>query len=85
MLIGIASADYMRADRTPDGVERWGGAGHARLGQYIPYIEAAGHVPIVGTLWQRDGALCVERADGSVEPQEIRMVVICTQHGSTHI
>lgn len=83
MLIGIASADYMRADRTPDGVEKWGGAGWARLGQYIPYIEAAGHVTIVGTLWQRDGALCVERADGTADFPDV-VILQRIMHGGVH-
>jgi glycosyltransferase involved in cell wall biosynthesis len=67
MIIGVASADYLRADRSPDGVEKWGGAGWARLGQYIPYFREAGHEVYVGTLWQRDGKLAVEQADGSME------------------
>ena len=67
MIIGVASADYLRADRSSDGVEKWGGAGWARLGQYIPYFREAGHEVYVGTLWQREGKLAVEQADGSVE------------------
>ena len=67
MIIGVASADYLRADRSPDGVEKWGGAGWARLGQYIPYLREAGHEVYVGTLWQRDARLAVEQADGSME------------------
>jgi len=67
VIIGVASADYLRADRSPDGLEKWGGAGWARLGQYIPYFREAGHDVVVGTLWQRDGMLAVEQADGRME------------------
>lgn len=57
MKIGIASADYLHPDRSHDGKEYWGGAGWARLGQYVPYLRAAGHEVIVGTLWDHvDGA-----------------------------
>lgn len=83
MIIGIASADYLRADRSPDGVERFGGAGWVRLGQYVPYLEAAGHEVVVGTLWQRDGALCVERADGTADFPDV-VILQRIMHGGVH-
>ena len=71
MIVGFASADYLRADRSPDGIEKWGGAGWARVGQYIPYFREAGHEVVVGTLWQREGALAVEEADGRIEYPDV--------------
>lgn len=65
MIIGIASADFMRADRTTTGIESWGGSGFARYGQYIPYMKAAGHEVYTGTLWKEDTCLAVEQADGT--------------------
>jgi hypothetical protein len=74
MKIGIASADYLRADKNPDGTEAWGGSGWARVGQYIDYYRAAGHEVAAGMLWQRDGRFYIERADLSVlEPDIIIM------------
>jgi len=74
MKIGIASADYLRADKNPDGTEAWGGSGWARVGQYIDYYRAAGHEVAAGVLWQRDGRFYIERADLSVlEPDIIIM------------
>lgn len=54
MIIGICSADHLRADRN-SGTELWGGAGWARIGQYLPYYEAAGHTIVKGILWKRQG------------------------------
>jgi len=71
VIVGFASADYLRADRSPDGVEKWGGAGWARVGQYIPYFREAGHEVVVGTLWQREGALAVEEADGRIDYPDV--------------
>lgn len=65
MIIGIASGDYVRADRNPLGTEAWGGAGWARLGQYIPYLEAAGHEVHCGVLWRTDDLSSIEKADGT--------------------
>lgn len=65
MIIGIASADYLRADRSDDGQEHWGGAGWARVGQYVPFYRAAGHTVICGIMWQRPDGLYVEDAEGT--------------------
>lgn len=50
--IGIASGDWISPRQSPDGIPKWGGAGWARLGQYIPFLG----VPVsVGVLtWQND-------------------------------
>lgn len=65
MLIGIVSADYLRGDQAPDGVDHWGGAGWARYGQYIPYLEVAGHTVITGVLWEENNTLAVENSQGN--------------------
>lgn len=52
MKIGVASADYLRPEKSPTGDEQWGGAGWARIGQYIPYLREAGHEVTVGTMWK---------------------------------
>lgn len=64
MRIAIVSGDYLRSDRSPDGQEKWGGAGWARIGQYVPYLRSAGHQVAVGHLWLRGKYLTVEDADG---------------------
>lgn len=60
MIIGIASADYLRKARTPDGQPRWGGAGWARIGQYLPYLRESGHTVVCGTLWRENGQMVIE-------------------------
>jgi len=47
MLVGVASGDYISAEQSSDGKVHWGGAGWARLGQYLPLLE---HEVIIGTL-----------------------------------
>lgn len=63
MKIGIASADYLRADRSPTGNEAWGGSGWARVGQYVDYYRAAGHEVVAGTMWQYHGEIRIEDAN----------------------
>jgi glycosyltransferase involved in cell wall biosynthesis len=72
--IGIASADYLRPQKSPDGEEKWGGAGWARLGQYVPYLRAAGHEVTVGTLWRYNGLMLIE--DGYTQEKIAPDVVI---------
>lgn len=60
MIIGIASADYLRKSRSPDGAPKWGGAGWARIGQYLPYLRASGHTVVCGTLWRENGQMVIE-------------------------
>lgn len=66
MIIGIASADYLRASKSPDGQVKWGGSGWARIGQYVPFL-AMHHDVYFGTLWRHNGALAIEydNDDGS--------------------
>lgn len=53
MIVGIASGDYISAQRSADGAQHWGGSGWARLGQYVN--EMPEHHIIVGTLvWNTD-------------------------------
>lgn len=65
MIIGVASADHLRADRSPDGLEHWGGAGWARIGQYLPFYRAAGHTVVCGVMWKQSDGLYVEDAEGT--------------------
>lgn len=65
MRIGVASADYLRADRNPAGVEAWGGSGWARIGQYVQHYRDAGHEVMSGTMWQSDGEIRIEDAEGN--------------------
>lgn len=50
--IGIASGDFLPPHLSPDGAEKWGGSGWARLGQYAGHLGA----PVtIGTLiWHVD-------------------------------
>lgn len=54
MIVGIASADYLRSDRSPTGQEVWGGSGWARLGQYVHHFRAAGHHVVCGVAWNEN-------------------------------
>lgn len=62
MIIGIASADYLRAEKSPNGKEQWGGAGWARIGQYVSYLRQH-HEVAVGTLWKADGVAQIQTED----------------------
>jgi hypothetical protein len=47
MLVGVASGDWMSPNRTSENVERWGGSGWARVGQYLshlPFKVVVGHL-----------------------------------------
>ena len=61
MIIGVASADYLTPAKSPDGEGKWGGSGWARVGQYLPYLEEAGHKVVVGILWDmQDGYMSIK-------------------------
>jgi glycosyltransferase involved in cell wall biosynthesis len=62
VIIGIASADYLRAEKSPTGTEQWGGAGWARVGQYVSYLREH-HDVAVGTLWKADGVAQIQTED----------------------
>ena len=74
MKIGIASADYLRPEKSPDGKEKWGGAGWVRIGQYVPHLRAAGHEVTVGTLWRYGAAMAIE--DGYTKEMVVPDAVI---------
>jgi glycosyltransferase involved in cell wall biosynthesis len=59
MKIGIVSGDYLRADKSHDGKEKWGGAGWARLGQYVDALRVE-HDVRIGHLWLRGEYLTVQ-------------------------
>jgi hypothetical protein len=72
--IGIASADYVRADRTGTGKEGWGGSGWARIGQYVPFLRAAGHEVMAGTMWNVKGTIVIEdEHHNQLEPEVVIM------------
>jgi hypothetical protein len=71
MKIGIVSGDHLRADRSPDGKERWGGAGWARVGQYVDAMRAAGHDVTVGHLWLRGNSLTVQDEHDNVHYPDV--------------
>jgi glycosyltransferase involved in cell wall biosynthesis len=71
MIIGFTSADFLRSDKNESGLDQWGGSGWARCGQYIPYIRAAGHDVVVGTLWDHEGTLAVEDGEGRMAYPDI--------------
>jgi glycosyltransferase involved in cell wall biosynthesis len=66
MIIGVGSGDYLRSDKSPDGKDKWGGAGWARVGQYVPLLRSAGIDVRVGHIWKKGPYLVVEEADGTV-------------------
>jgi hypothetical protein len=74
MKIGIVSGDYLRSDRSPDGQEKWGGAGWARLGQYVDYLRQAGHSVVVGHLWLRGNYLTVQDENDTVHYPDVLLM-----------
>lgn len=55
MRVGLASGDYMPAQRAADGKPHWGGSGWARLGQYTEWLEHFEIEVVNGVLvWNRD-------------------------------
>jgi len=64
MIIGVVAADHVRADKSGDWLEQWGGSGHVRIGQYMPFIRAAGHFAVSGTMVDAGTHIEVEFAEG---------------------
>lgn len=63
MLLGIASGDWLSPQKNPQGVERWGGAGWVRIGQYVPLLT----VPAaVGTLVWNKTHFSIQEANGEM-------------------
>lgn len=50
--LGIASGDWLSPKQSHDGIPRWGGAGWARLGQYIGRLELPSTVGVL--TWHQD-------------------------------
>lgn len=63
MIIGIASGDYLPYYKSADDVEKWGGAGWARIGQYVEPLRALGHQVAVGILWKEGKVLAIATDD----------------------
>lgn len=61
MRVGIASGDFLSAQRAQDGEHHWGGSGWARLGQYVPLLECS---VIVGTLTWNQNRFCIRNENG---------------------
>lgn len=71
MRLGIASGDRINPNRSHDGQEHWGGAGWARLAQYIPFFEEHGITVVVGTLvWNRT-RFVIDISDGDKDFHEV--------------
>ena len=71
MIVGIASADRLSPDKAPDGIERWGGAGWVRLGQYLPHLPfrvVVGHL-----VWKYDHLIIVDENKAEYDPDVIIM------------
>lgn len=72
MIIGMASGDYLPAEKSVDGIEKWGGAGWARLGQYVEPLRSLGHEVVVGILWKHSNTcLSIHTPDGEAFPDVI--------------
>lgn len=71
MKIGVVSGDYLRADKSPDGKDKWGGAGWARYGQYVGPLKDRGFDISVGHLWLRGNSFCVQDVDGVVHYPDV--------------
>lgn len=72
MIVGIASGDYLPPQKHPQGLELWGGAGWARLGQYIPHLRASGIEVHVGIFWKNQGRGFIELSTGEfVDPDVV--------------
>lgn len=71
MKIGVGSGDWVHPKDVPDGIEKWGGSGWARVAQYLPLI--SGHEFITGTLIfdPKVGIFQVTRPDGSIHDPEV--------------
>lgn len=71
MKIAVVSGDYLRADKSPDNQEKWGGAGWARYGQYIAPLRERGFDIHSGHLWLRGNSFCVQDADDVIHYPDV--------------
>ena len=71
MIIGIASADRLSADKSENGVAQWGGSGWVRIGQYLSTIP---HKVVVGHLvWKYDHMIVVSDDKAEHDPDVLIM------------
>lgn len=69
MLIGVASADRFAANTMPDGQEKWGGSGWARIGQYLEPLSKEFEIVVGGLYFEKDHFLVRTDDDArEVEP-----------------
>lgn len=66
MIIGFASADRFPGHQMSDGLEKWGGSGWARIGQYLEPLSEVLDV-VVGGMFFYDGAFHIHTDDGGRE------------------
>ena len=69
--IGIASGDWLSPSQSPDGVPRWGGAGWARLGQYVGMLGTSTTVGVL--MWHRDHFFI---RDATGELIDVEMIIL---------
>lgn len=84
MILGVVSADHQLATANALGTELWGGAGWARIGQYLPAYRAHFGQVAVGTLGRNKDGLIVRTDTGIVRPDVIlmqRLMVTGVEHG----
>lgn len=66
--VGIASGDFLSPHLSPDGTAKWGGAGWARLGQYMGHLG----MPVVsGTLTWHQDHFYIRNIDGDLVDVEV--------------
>lgn len=76
MRIGIASGDRIPPSRSHDNNPHWGGSGWARLAQYVPFFEDAGHEVHIGTLVWNGNCFVIDVSDGDQVFVEVDVLYI---------
>lgn len=83
MILGIASADRMPPNRSPDGVAHWGGSGWIRLGQYVHHLP---YKVVVGSLtWKRTNFTITDDTGAEHIPDVLILQRLMHDGLSTHI
>lgn len=71
MLLGIASGDWVSPEKSPTKVERWGGAGWVRIGQYVSLLPIPAAVGVL--VWNKTH-FSIQEANGEIfEPDVVLM------------
>lgn len=71
MLLGIASGDWVSPEKSPTKVERWGGAGWVRIGQYVPLLPMPAAVGVL--VWNKTH-FSIQEANGEIfDPDVVLM------------